>query len=147
MLCTKHPPHTLHSSEKPLILEHLWKYLSLTHISEDVWLIFELHSLELNLTFPSEFAENQRNKGLTQWSILIFITKKIKYLLCEALPLSLLALSSLFLNMQDSYSSTDIKLVLLNGFLVMHVQKASFASNLNFCFPLVTHFAASVFIL
>lgn len=55
---------------------------------------------------------------------------------------------SLFIfNMQDSYSSTDIKLVLLNGFLVMHVQKASFASNLNFCFPLVTHFAASVFIL
>ena len=28
----------------------------------------------------------------------------------------------------------------------MHVHKASFTFNLDFCFPLVTHFAASVFI-
>lgn len=46
-----------------------------------------------------------------------------------------------------SYSGTDIKLALLNGFLVMHVHKASFTFSLDFCFPLVTHFAASVFIL
>lgn len=50
-------------------------------------------------------------------------------------------------NMQGSHPGTDIKLVLLNGFLVMHAHKASFASNLNFCFPLVTHFGASVFML
>lgn len=83
MLSMKQPPHTLHSSEKSLILEPLWKYLSLTHISEDDWLIFELHSLELNLAFPSEFAENWVDEGLTWWWILVFIIKKIKSLQCE----------------------------------------------------------------
>lgn len=144
----KHPPHILHSSGKTLILEPLLKYLSLTHI-ENVWLIFELHSLEVNLAFPSEFAENQQEWGSDSMinSGIHYNEDKVITVWALLLLLPLLALSPLFLTCKTAYSSTDIKLVLLNGFLVMPVQKASFTSNLNFCFPLVTHFAASVFIL
>lgn len=99
----------------------------------------------MNLAFTSQFAENQQEKGSDSMMSSGIHCEEDKTITMWAL--SVLALSSYFFNMQDSYSSTDIKLVLLDGFLVMHVQKASFASNLNFCFPLVTHFAASVFIL
>lgn len=76
-------------------------------------------------------------------------TEDILYSALQGLWLCGNFLSLLFhvFSVYNSDFDYNIKLVLLNGFLVMREHKAPLTFNLDFCFPLVTHFPASVFIL
>lgn len=114
-------------------------FISLLYVP--IFLYFTLELCRWNLTLRIHFFFLFLFSSSTEG--IIYLSTFQGLLLCDYFLFLLFPIPDI----KDSHSGTDIKLVLLNGFLVMHVHKASFTFNLGFCFPLVTHFAASVFIL